>query len=177
MQHSAETQSKRHEPPGDPPRRSFLNWIWGGLGLAVLAEVVWLAAAFLRPRRRKVRAGDFGTAIPAGHVDGFARNTVTAFPRGRFYLARLEDGGFLAFSRECTHLGCTVPWDEKERVFRCPCHASVFDIRGNAVHAPATRALDMFKVAIENNTITVDTGRRMRRSVFHGGQAVYPPKT
>jgi cytochrome b6-f complex iron-sulfur subunit len=177
MQQPVEDPVKHHGVPEAPPRRSFFNWIWGALGLAVLAEMIWLAGAFLRPRRRRIREGDFGTVIAAGPVDNFARNTVTAFPRGRFYLARLEDGGFLALSRECTHLGCTVPWDEKERAFRCPCHASVFDIRGNAVHAPATRALDLFKVAIENNTITVDTGRRMRRSAFRGDQAVYPTQT
>jgi cytochrome b6-f complex iron-sulfur subunit len=160
-----------------PARRSFLNRIWGLLGLAVLAEAIWLALTFLRPRRRTVEKGDFGTVIPAGPVDGFARNSVTAFPRGRFYLARLADGGFLAVSRECTHLGCTVPWDGEEEVFRCPCHASVFDIQGNAIHAPATRALDLFRVSIENDTILVDTGRRMRRSAFQPGQAVYASGT
>lgn len=177
MPHSVENPIEHHETSAAPPRRSFLNWIWGGLGLAVLAEMVWLAGTYLRPRRPRVLEGDFGTVIPAGPVDDFAMGTVTAFPRGHFYLARLEDGGFLALSRECTHLGCTVPWDEKERVFRCPCHASVFDIRGNAIHGPATRPLDLFRAAIENNTITVDTGRPIRRSAFRSDQAVYPSKT
>jgi cytochrome b6-f complex iron-sulfur subunit len=177
MQHSVEKPMKDRRAPAPPPRRSFLNWIWGGLGLAVLAEMAWLAAAFLRPRRREVRGGGFGAVIDAGPVERFARGTVTAFPRGRFYLARLEDGGFLALSRECTHLGCTVPWDEKEGVFQCPCHASVFDIRGDAVHAPATRALDCFRVEIENNIVKVDTGRRVRRGAFRSSQAAYPPNT
>ncbi len=177
MPHTVENRINHDPPAEEAPRRSFLNWIWGGLGLAVLAEMVWLAGAFLRPRRRAVRGGGFGAVIDAGPVERFTRGSVTAFPRGRFYLARLEDGGFLALSRECTHLGCTVPWDEKEGVFRCPCHASVFDIRGDAIHAPATRALDLFQVDIENDTVRVDTGRRRRRSAFQASQAAYPART
>ena len=41
----------------------------------------------------------------------------------------LEDGGFLALHRQCTHLGCTVPWVPARQAFVCPCHASAFDIR------------------------------------------------
>jgi cytochrome b6-f complex iron-sulfur subunit len=176
MSKSAETPAG-HPDAGVAPRRSFLNWLWGVLGLGVLAQGTWLLFSFLQPRRRKTLSGEFGTVISAGDVDGFVRSTVTAFPRGRFYLVRLEDGGFLAVSRECTHLGCTVPWDAEAKIFRCPCHASVFDIRGDAVHAPASRALDLFAVEIENNVLFVDTGQRTRRSAFQPSQAVYPTLT
>ena len=37
-------------------------------------------------------------------VENFAPGSVTAFVSGRFYLARLEDGGFLALSR--TYMAC-----------------------------------------------------------------------
>ena len=46
--------------------------------------------------------------------------TVSAFPAGQFYLVRLKDGGFLALHRECTHLGCTVPWVAERARFACP---------------------------------------------------------
>ena len=60
---------------------------------------------------------------------------------------RLDDGGLLALSCKCTHLGCTVPWVEKEKKFLCPCHASAFDITGNVINSPAARALDTFPVS------------------------------
>ena len=78
---------------------------------------------------------------------------VTAFPGGRFYLVRLQDGGFLALSSTCTHLECSVPWSEKERKFPCPCHGSVFDITGQVLSPPAPRALDLFPVSIEATRI------------------------
>ena len=106
-------------------------------------------------------------------MESFARGSVTAFPRGRFYLARLEDGGFLALSRGCTHLGCTVPWLSEENRFVCPCHSSEFDIMGEVLSPPAPRALDIFEISIENNIVKVNTGKRMKRSVFETGQAVY----
>jgi cytochrome b6-f complex iron-sulfur subunit len=89
---------------------------------------------------------------------------------------RLEDGGFLALSCKCTHLGCTVPWVEKEKKFLCPCHASAFDITGSVISSPAARALDTYTVTVENKIVKVDTGRRFKRSRFDSGQPVYPPK-
>ena len=120
--------------------------------------------SFLRPRR--VRAEDEASIVIAGPVERFSRKTVTAFPNGKFYLARLEDGGFLALDRTCTHLGCTVPWDAERGCFKCPCHASSFDITGAVLAPPAPRPLDLYPVRIENGIVKVDTGRRVRRSAF-----------
>ena len=109
-------------------------------------------------------------------MEKFDPGTVTAFVRGKFYLARLADGGFLALSRTCTHLGCTVPWVAKENKFICPCHSSEFDISGEVISPPAPRALDIFQVTIENNLIKVDTTKRMKRSSFDTAQIVYAEK-
>lgn len=157
-------------------RRSFLNKLWIGLGIVALAEIIGVVIAFLKPRKTKAKAGDFGTVINAGPEEKFPIDTVTAFIRGKFYLARLEDGGFLALSRKCTHLGCTVPWVSKEKKFMCPCHASEFDIRGEVLSPPAPRALDVYHVFVENNNIKVDTGRRIKRSEFRAEHVVYPEK-
>jgi len=160
------------EAKGTQRRRSFLRGIWMGLGAVAVAEVAWLVAGFLKPREtRGVDAGD--RIVVAGPADRFEVGSVTAFPRGRFYLARLEDGGFLAFGRECTHLGCTVAWEAKENRFLCPCHASAFDIGGGVLNPPAPRALDLYAVSIENREIKVDTGKRSRRTSFDPSQAVH----
>lgn len=120
---------------------------------------------------------DADAIVIAGAVERFETNSVTAFVKGKFYLARLEDGGFLALSRTCTHLGCSLPWMAKERKFACPCHGSAFDITGNVIDAPAPRALDVFPISIENNIIKVDTREPLRRSAFGIDQVTYPQKT
>jgi cytochrome b6-f complex iron-sulfur subunit len=115
---------------------------------------------------------DSNSVIVAGPVDRFQPGSVTAFPEGRFYLARLADGGFLALHRECTHLGCTVPWIDAEGRFVCPCHASSFDITGDVLSPPAPRPLDIFPVRIENDIVKVDTGRAIKRQSFTASQVV-----
>jgi len=158
----------------DETRRSFLNKLWIGLVIVAFAECIAVVITFLRPRKTKAKEGETGAIIEAGHVESFPLNSVTAFVRGKFYLCRMEDGGFLAISRTCTHLGCTVPWVDKEKRFACPCHASVFDMTGDVINAPAPRALDLFPVAIENRVLKVNTGKRIKRSAFRADQVTYP---
>jgi cytochrome b6-f complex iron-sulfur subunit len=169
---------ENNQKAGEPSRqrRSFLTRLWFWLAAAALAEVFYLITAFLRPRKQDARGGQFGAVIEAGAVDGFKAGSVTAFPRGQFYLSRLADGGFLAISRTCTHLGCTVPWEEKDKQFACPCHGSLFDSSGSVMSSPAPRALDIFAVFIENNIVKVDTSARIKRSAFNQSQVVYPKK-
>jgi cytochrome b6-f complex iron-sulfur subunit len=153
-----------------PTRRRFLGRVWLALGGVALVEYGWLAFEFLRPR------GAVEETLPilsAGPLDAFEPGTVTAFPAGKFYLVRLDDGGFLALSRTCTHLGCTVPWVEEEERFLCPCHASAFDRRGVVEKPPAPRPLDAHPVRIENGIVKVDLGRKLRRDAFAPDQVTY----
>jgi len=157
-------------------RRSFLNKLWFALGFVALAEFIAVAFAFLRPGKPAANRENADAFVTAGAVTAFAPDSVTAFVRGRFYLARLADGGFLALSRKCTHLGCTVPWVDKEKRFACPCHGSAFDITGHVINAPAPRPLDMYPLTIENEIVKVDTRRTIKRSRFKRDQVVYPVK-
>jgi nitrite reductase/ring-hydroxylating ferredoxin subunit len=169
-------EHKMNETEQLPSRRSFFTLIWIGLGFVAFIEFIGIVTAFILPRKKKAKTGHFGAIIDVGPVDKFPKESVTAFIRGKFYLCRLKDGGFLAVSRQCTHLGCTVPWSDKEKKFICPCHASAFDITGEVISPPAPRALDIYHLYIENSIVKVDTGRRVKRSGFHTGQVVYNKK-
>ena len=158
-------------------RRSFLNKLWLLLGGLAFAEVIAVVFTFFKPTKQQALTGDEQTIFTAGPTDNFEPGTVSAFVSGKFYLARLDDGGFLAMSRRCTHLSCTVPWVSSENKFICPCHSSEFDIRGEVANPPAPRALDLYQVEIRNNVLMVDTGRLKKRSVFAADQVVYPIQT
>jgi cytochrome b6-f complex iron-sulfur subunit len=157
----------RHATQEKLSRRRMLNWLWGALGVIAGGELIWIATSFLRPKRG---ASGPPPIFVAGPATDFEPGTVTAFPAGKFYLVRLDDGGFLALDRECTHLGCTVPWSERDRRFACPCHASSFDISGQVLSPPAPRPLDYYSVRIENGIVKIDTRRRQQRSEFHPSQ-------
>lgn len=163
-----------HNPKSNPSRRQFIQKLFLGLGILALAELVAVVIAFLRPSKLRSGESTSGKIIEAGPVDAFAPESVTAFVAGKFYLSRLKDGGFLAVSRKCTHLGCTVPWDSGEKKFICPCHASAYDIRGEVVSPPAPRALDIYPVVIENDIVKVNTGAPIKRSRFDLSQVVQP---
>jgi cytochrome b6-f complex iron-sulfur subunit len=169
-------RKKLKDSKQDHTRRSFLNKLWIILGFVALAEFIAVAVAFLRPVKSKLSEDTSASVTVGGTVDKFARPSVTAFVRGRFYLVCLEDGGFLALSSKCTHLGCSLPWVEKENRFVCPCHASAFAMTGTVISAPAPRALDTFRVFIENNVVKVDTGVRIKRSEFTPEQVTYPER-
>ena len=125
-------------------RRNFLNRIWLLLVALGVVELAVMLTYYFRPRKPQADISNRDALLKAGNVADFKPGSVTAYPQGRFYLVRLEDGGFLALSRQCTHLGCTVPWDEAAGHFACPCHASVFDMTGSVLKSPAPRALDSF---------------------------------
>ena len=154
-------------------RRDALRRLWRILGLVALVEVAAAVGLYLWPRKPKAREGAYGGVVTAGPVDNFEAGTVTAFAKGQFYLVRLDDGGFLALSRRCTHLGCTVPWSEESKSFPCPCHASVFDMTGDVKSPPAPRPLDLLAITIDGGVVRVDTRKRVQRQKFEPSQVVY----
>jgi len=54
---------------------------------------------------------------------------------------RLEGEKFRVLSSKCTHLGCTVRWDNEEQRLRCPCHGSRFGDDGKVLKGPAKTPL------------------------------------
>ena len=156
------------------PRRGFLRRLWLVLGAVATAQLGWIGFDLLNPRDRRRMTEIVDEIYVAGPLERFEPGSVTAFPEGRFYLSRLEEGGFLALGRTCTHLGCTVPWVEADQQFACPCHASVFDITGEVLSPPADRALDMFAVRIENGVVKVDLSQALKRRSFDPAQVVTP---
>jgi cytochrome b6-f complex iron-sulfur subunit len=165
--------SMKKTPSGKSSRRSFLTRLWKGLGIVAALQLVWVFLNLFQSKKSRKIKEALGNIVEAGPVESFEPNTVKAFRKDRFYLARLEDGGFLALSRQCTHLGCVVPWDTEKKQFVCPCHRSSFDLAGNVLSAPAPRALDFFKVTIKNNIVYVDTADAVKRQSFDPGQVVY----
>jgi len=153
-------------------RRNFLNRALVALGLLAVAEATWVALSALGGRRRDVSPVSAEGLFEAGSAGRFAPGSVTPFRDGGFYLVRLEDGGFLALHRKCTHLGCTVSWLPDERRFACPCHASAFSVQGRVLSAPAPRPLDRFPVSVNGGIVFVDTTRRSRQDPDKSRQGV-----
>jgi cytochrome b6-f complex iron-sulfur subunit len=153
-------------------RRDFFNRTWKWLGIVAAIEVVAMFGGFLFSGKSKNKAVP-KQLLEAGPVNSFEPNSVSAFMGGRFYLARQKDGGFIALSLRCTHLGCSIAWEKAQNRFICPCHSSAFDISGEVLNPPAARALDYYPVLIENGIVKVDIGTIVERTNFRKDQLQY----
>ena len=56
-------------------------------------------------------------------------------------VSRDDDGVVHAVSARCTHLGCIVAWNDAERSWDCPCHASRFAPDGSVLQGPTVHPL------------------------------------
>jgi Rieske Fe-S protein len=64
-------------------------------------------------------------------------------PNDPAILIRSQEGQYLAFSRKCAHLGCSVNYDVMRRCLLCPCHRGSYDTRtGSVIYGPPPRPLD-----------------------------------
>lgn len=151
-------------------RRDFVKTAWKGLGVVAGLEFTGLTLHYLADRREN-KSDDL--LFEAGLPDEFPLKSVTPFRRGHFYLVRLGDGGFIAMSLKCSHLGCSILWDEKLNEFVCPCHSSKFSITGDVINPPAPRALDVYKISISEGRLFVDLNKKTKRSEFEKSQLTY----
>ncbi|MFO7171596.1 MAG: Rieske 2Fe-2S domain-containing protein [Bacillota bacterium] len=164
--------------PGAPPpartdsgitRRQFMrSTMYGTIGLFTAQALVGAGVMFW-----PAKVSGFGgkVAVPKKLHEIKPGDPPVMVREGKFYLSRLEDG-IIALYWKCVHLGCTVPWNEAEGLFHCPCHGSIYDRTGQNVGGPAPRPLDYMEIAEirPDGTIIVDTGKiyeRQRHEPHH----------
>src|SRR6267154_1472334 len=60
---------------------------------------------------------------------------------------------FIAFSANCTHLGCPVRWLEGADLFMCPCHGGVYYSDGDVAAGPPPLPLFRYDVRVANGEV------------------------
>jgi len=111
-----------------------------------------------------IAGSKFRTATPTPET-GTAIAKLANFPIGSTKAFAAADGtpsvlfrtkaGVFAYSRVCTHQGCTVGYDAKSNLLICPCHGAQFDPTksGAAVAGPTKISLPKINVAIKGADI------------------------
>ena len=89
----------------------------------------------------------------------FRRNRVDGWKvtseKSTAWLVKFPNNQVVAYSPECTHLGCPYHWEQNRNEFVCPCHNSIFAIDGKVEGGPAPRPLDRYQTKIDGNKLLI----------------------
>ena len=138
-----------HENPSTD-RRSFLRWATHGLAALFGAILGIPAIAYLIDARNRpaldsefktvARLSELPIGVPQQRViRDIRRDAWTLHPNdviGRVWLVRRGEDQVDAFTTTCPHLGCSINFEEKDKLFICPCHGGTFDLVGPRVERP-----------------------------------------
>jgi len=147
-------------------RRQFLariSILFGSSGAALVAipSVAFLLGLRKTPQvwRTVGKLGDFkiGSTVNVSFQDSspLPWSGVTAHTAA--WLRRLNEQQFVAFSMNCTHLGCPVRWLDSANLFMCPCHGGVFYADGEVASGPPPKALNQYPVRVDNGEVQILT--------------------
>ncbi|MBR0698193.1 FAD-dependent oxidoreductase [Bradyrhizobium lablabi] len=77
-------------------------------------------------------------------LDDLRRGQGAIVRRGLEKIAAYRDeaGALHLNSASCSHVGCHLHWNSFETCWDCPCHGSMFDVKGQPINAPAVAPLD-----------------------------------
>jgi menaquinol-cytochrome c reductase iron-sulfur subunit len=73
------------------------------------------------------------------------------------WLRRVSATEFMAFSVNCTHLGCPVRWLPDAQLFMCPCHGGVYNRDGTVAAGPPPQPLVQFTVRVHDGLVQIRT--------------------
>ena len=101
----------------------------------------------------KVSDFEIGKTVNVTVIDPSPLPWAGVTAKSAVWLRRESDAGFIAFSANCTHLGCPVRWMEGAELFMCPCHGGVYYSDGNVAAGPPPRPLFRYDVRVENGEV------------------------
>lgn len=152
--------------PGETNRRRFLTRLSIAVGSIAGAIVAVPSVAFLLGLRRvphvwrsvgKLEDFQVGATVKVAFLDPSPLPWSGVTARTAAWLRREGTQQFLAFSVDCTHLGCPVRWLPDANLFMCPCHGGVFYANGTVASGPPPKPLTQYPVRVQNGMVQILT--------------------
>jgi menaquinol-cytochrome c reductase iron-sulfur subunit len=149
----------------DPERRRFLARVSVGLGVCCAGLAVPMVGFVISPLLHSVprvwrtvgRVGDFriGETVNVQLLDSSPLPWAGVTARTAAWLRRGSPDEFVAFSVNCTHLGCPVRWLPTADLFMCPCHGGVYYADGTVAAGPPPHPLWRYPVRVQDDVVQV----------------------
>src|ERR1700682_1189436 len=140
-------------------RRTFLGWWMAALLTSTVVTALAPLLVYLWPHPPKGQSKGILTIALDKPIDQLNEGEAIKFnapasPNSAFIMAdgggynasgELAFGGYAVktggkvsvFAINCSHLGCSVALNEKDKSFDCPCHVSRFHLDGTVLRGPA----------------------------------------
>ena len=152
--------------PANPTRRTFIEVVIAVLGAGIAFAVgIPVVGALLSPLTARADKEKWVTVGPAEQ-----------FPEGktvRTVYKRVKRDGWMesessatvfitrkgeeyrVLSSICTHLGCSVNWEESANRFHCPCHNGLYAPDGKVIGGPPPRPLTLYQARVTSGQLEV----------------------
>ncbi len=154
------------DPSPSMSRRQLLNFLAGTAVAATAGTALYPVGKFFVPPAEGNADGSIlakdklGNPIPASQIlaePPGTRALIAGLAGEPTYLTvlarnRIDDLGIVD---NCTHLGCTFPWNGVDEQFQCPCHGSRFAADGAVERGPADRPLKLAHIQVKGEQVWV----------------------
>lgn len=152
----------------DMGRRRFLERLTVGLGVVMGGMMAIPGLGFVLgplfrqdPRiwRKVGKATDFkiGETSSVTLLDSSPLPWAGVTAKTAAWLRRVGEEEFIAFSVNCSHLGCPVRWMQDAGLFMCPCHGGVYYQDGSVAAGPPPKPLTRYSVRVRDGFVEVMT--------------------
>ena len=149
-------------------RRDFVKVTTAALG-SIMGVVMGIPiVGYLIDPALKAQSSE--AKIPLGPLENFPIGTPKAFSFTRSningwektvnsyggFVLRKSESEMLVLSNRCTHLSCSVNWDDARAEYVCPCHDAQFGPEGEVLGGPPPHPLDRYEYEIEDGTLIIN---------------------
>ena len=135
-------------------RRSLVRWLLGGGFLASVSSFVYPVLRFVNPPEIPEAPVN---EVSAGKVQDLAPNQarIVKFGSKPVLLIHSSETEWRAFSAICTHLNCTVQFQQSTSQIWCACHNGFYDLNGKVVSGPPPAPLEEYPVRIRGEEVVI----------------------
>jgi cytochrome b6-f complex iron-sulfur subunit len=128
-------------------RRAFIQTM---LGFLAAGWAGWVTQGIIFPAPRTLTGQ---VKLPLAEIAVGAVKPISY--QGKPAIVLRDKEGVTAFSLICTHLGCTVQWQEGKQQFFCPCHDGYYDRNGDVISGPPPMPLEQLQAKIIGEEVLI----------------------
>lgn len=139
-------------------RRGFVKIAVGGVAIAYAAAIGYPIYRYLNSPVEKSIAEAAVKDVSLPNADKLPKGSALIFKFGvrPALLIHHADDTWIALSAVCTHMGCTVAYNQAAARIECHCHGGVYDGKtGENIAGPPPRPLTKFDITLNEGSVTV----------------------